>query len=240
MAGTEAYFVLGLTAFGDIEGHADAPDDLSLGIEVRPDAQIVAAIAAGVFHAGRDAMEREKMLLGGWFAVIPAAQVLVDGLADRIARKAPGEAGCAPPMGSYPQLQICGPKEKWNLFHQQTQVRFCDGAGTARRKSFRTLHNPDDFAPSVAYGRTLNPDGNTQAALVKAFRQGAGERRGARRIFKHHLVGRQFVQGQQAGDGLSDDLGLGETVELRRGLIPEKYGSIEIEADDRFVSIREK
>jgi len=57
-----------LRLFGDIEGHADAPDDLSLGIEVRPDAQIVAAIAAGVFHAGRDPMtplEREKMLLGG-------------------------------------------------------------------------------------------------------------------------------------------------------------------------------
>jgi len=139
----------------------------------------------------------------------------------------------APPMGSYAQLQILWSKEKWNLFHQQTQVRFRDGAGTARRKSLRTLHNPDDFAPSVAHGRTLNPDGNTQAALVKAFPPGRRRAtRGHDGIFQHHLVGRQFVQGQQAGDRLSDDFGLGETVELRRGLIPEKYGSIEIEADD--------
>src|SRR5258708_10163367 len=101
-------------------------------------------------------------------------------------------------MGSYPQLQICGPKEKWNLFHQQTQVRFRDGAGTARRKSLRTLYNPDDFASSVAYGRTLNPDGNTQSALVKAFRQAAEERGGARLIFQQPLVGRQIGQGQQS------------------------------------------
>src|SRR5690242_18687398 len=98
VAGTKSYFVLGLPAFRDVQRHSDAPDDFSLGVAVRPDAQIVQAIAARVFEPRGDSMEREKMLFGGCFAIILAPQILVDGLPDRIMRKAPCQARRASPM----------------------------------------------------------------------------------------------------------------------------------------------
>src|ERR1700675_5087618 len=64
MAGTEADFVLRLLAFGDVESDPNAPEDRAIGIPVRPDAQIVDAIATDVFQPGRDAAAREQMLAG--------------------------------------------------------------------------------------------------------------------------------------------------------------------------------
>lgn len=65
MTGTEAYFFFRLLALGNIESHADAPDNRPLRIAVRPDAQIVDAIAAGVFETGRNATESKDVLRNG-------------------------------------------------------------------------------------------------------------------------------------------------------------------------------
>jgi len=112
-------------------------------------------------------VEREKMLLGGWFRRHPGSVGIGRWSGRPDSEESSWRGWLCAPNGCYPQLQICGPKEKWNLFHQQTQVRFRDGS---RNRPAQELANapqiPMSFAPSVAYGRTLNPDGNTQAALI--------------------------------------------------------------------------
>jgi hypothetical protein len=55
-------------------------------------------------------------------------------------------------MGRDAQLQIRGPKEKWDLFDKKAKVRFRDGTRTPRRERLRALHDPDDFTASVAVG----------------------------------------------------------------------------------------
>ncbi len=54
------------------------------------------------------------------------------------------------------------------------------------------------------------------------------------------LMSRQFIQGQQARHRFAENFRLGETVEDFRSLIPQKYGSVEAETNDRLFGIRKE
>lgn len=53
-------------------------------------------------------------------------------------------------------------------------------------------------------------------------------------------MSRQFIQGQQARHRFAENFRLGETVEDFRSLIPQKYGSVEAETNERLFGIRKE
>jgi hypothetical protein len=237
VSGTEPDFILRFLAFGDIQRHSDAADNRSLRIAVRSNAQVVEAIAAGIFEPRRNPSQCQKVLFRGRPAVLLASQVLIDGLAYWIPGKTPRQTGCAPPMGRHSQAQIGGPEEEWNLFHQKPQVRLRYRAGSAWRQNMSPFQDANHLPLRIANRRAVDPDRNPKPVPIKALCHGACRELVQGWFLQEIVVSRQFIHRQKAGDRFADNFRLGKAIELFRGFVPEKNSSFQSKSNDRFSRI---
>lgn len=135
---------------------------------------------------------------------------------------------------------IGGPEDHRQLLRKKTKMGF-DGEtrGLAGKRS-GPFEDAINFAVLAADERTLELDGHAQAGLVPPPCGFGATRFGEERIMQNFQKSGEFVERKEQRGMLADDLGLRVAVQpLRRG-VPEQDRSIELEADDRLLAIREQ